>query len=86
MYQSRIVNTVQVAARDFTVPQPGGVAAECPTCHSLNVANFGADGSLVWWPNADVGTWCRHAQGVYSAGGIRSAFQFIDGRSLQESG
>lgn len=54
----------------------GGVAAECPHCHMENVAKFDESGKLVWWPNLDLGTWCTHARGVYSGGGITMVFMF----------
>ncbi len=79
MYQSRIVREVGVAGYNTN----GGVAAECPTCHTVNVSLFGDDGSLVWWPNAEVGTWCRHCKGAYQgAGALGTMFLFIDGRPL----
>lgn len=53
-----------------------GVAAACPLCGVVNVAPFGEDGHLVWWPNKEIGTWCRHAQGAYAGGGVSTVLMF----------
>ena len=42
-----------------------GARAKCPICGKENVAVWGEDGKLVWWPNNEKGKWCEHCRGCY---------------------
>lgn len=54
-----------------------GFEAECPFCDKTNQAIYHRETSeLVWWVNPELGMWCQHARGVYSAGGIECYFIF----------
>ena len=74
MRHTRMVSTRQVP----TYVTGNGVLGICPTCGEPNVAEFGKDGNLVWWPNAEVGKWCRHAQGAYQGARlVETVMQFV---------
>jgi len=54
-----------------------GFIARCPFCGIDNIANFGENGELIWYPNDEIGIWCKHCRGAYSSGGLKSpAFAF----------
>lgn len=72
LQRTRMVSTRQIPA----YATGNGFAAICPTCGKDNHAHYGEDGNLVWWPNDQVGTWCRHCEGAYSGGGLSTVFQF----------
>jgi hypothetical protein len=54
-----------------TINDTGHPEATCPSCGTVNRAGFAPDGSMVWWPNDEIGTWCAHAQGAYASSGVR---------------
>ncbi|MDD4484983.1 MAG: hypothetical protein PHD55_11550 [Methanoregula sp.] len=39
-----------------TINETGYPEATCPFCGTVNRAGFAPDGSMVWWPNNEIGT------------------------------
>jgi hypothetical protein len=70
-----VSNQKQIEGQFHSDEQGTRLEAACPFCSKNNVAHYGPDGKLIWWVS-EAGTWCSHAKGAYSGGGLKTVFHF----------